>query len=60
MVIFLVCEIGLIDSSSIIDEYIGLFSSFFYVGVFNVVSSLWFVNDFFIIFLMIKLYENLN
>ncbi|GCA94843.1 CHAT domain-containing protein [Microcystis aeruginosa] len=51
------CETGLIDLTSISDEYIGLPSGFLFAGSPSVVSSLWTVNDLSTSFLMIKLYE---
>jgi CHAT domain-containing protein len=51
------CETGLIDLSSISDEYIGLPSGFLFAGSPSVVSSLWTVNDLSTSFLMIKFYE---
>ncbi len=54
------CETGLIDFTSISDEYIGLPSAFLYAGALSVVSSLWAVSDLSTCFLMIKFYENLK
>ncbi len=54
------CETGLIDSTNISDEYIGLPSGFLVAGSPAVVSSLWTVNELSTALLMIKFYENLN
>ncbi|MBW4574489.1 MAG: CHAT domain-containing protein, partial [Aphanothece sp. CMT-3BRIN-NPC111] len=51
------CETGLIDSTNLLDEYIGLPSGFLYAGSLSVVCSLWCVDDFATAFLMIKFYE---
>ena len=51
------CETGIIDLTSITDEYIGLPSGFLFAGSQNVVSSLWTVNDLSTAFLMIKFYQ---
>jgi CHAT domain-containing protein len=60
LVVLSACETGMIDPSSITDEYIGLPSAFLYAGSPSVVSSLWRVNDQSTAFLMIKLYEILK
>ena len=54
------CETGLIDPTSISDEYIGLPSGFLVAGSPAVVSSLWTVNQVSTALLMIKFYENLQ
>lgn len=54
------CETGLIDTTSPIDECIGLATGFLYAGSLGVISSLWSVDDFATAFLMIKCYENLQ
>jgi CHAT domain-containing protein len=53
------CETGIIDLTSISDEYIGLPSGFLFAGSQNVVSSLWTVDDLSTAFLMIKFYQTL-
>ncbi|MEM6751370.1 MAG: CHAT domain-containing protein [Cyanobacteria bacterium P01_C01_bin.38] len=54
------CETGLIDPSSLSDEYIGLPSGFIYAGSSSVVSSLWKVNDLSTCLLMIIMIQNLQ
>lgn len=54
------CETGLIEFTTLTDEYVSLPSGFLYAGCTNVVSSLWTVNDFSTAFLMIKFYQNLK
>jgi len=54
------CETGLIDLTSLSDEYIGLPNGFLVVGSPSVVSSLWKVNDLSTALLMIKFYQNLK
>jgi CHAT domain-containing protein len=51
------CETGIIDSTSITDEYIGLPSGFLFAGSSSVVSSLWKVEQVSTAFLLIKFYE---
>ena len=51
------CETGLIDPTSISDEYIGLPAGFLFAGSSSVVSSLWTVSDLSTSFLMMKFYE---
>lgn len=59
LVVLSACETGMIDPSSITDEYIGLTSGFLYAGSPSVVSTLWSVYQDSAAFLIIKLYENL-
>jgi CHAT domain-containing protein len=54
------CETGIIDTSNLSDEYIGLPSGFLFAGAASVVSSLWTVDDLSTAFLMIKFYQNLK
>ncbi len=54
------CETGMIDMTSIGDEYIGLPSGFLLAGSTNVVSSLWTVDDRATALLMVKFYEELK
>lgn len=51
------CETGIIDLTSITDEYIGLPSGFLFAGSSSVVSSLWKVEQVSTAFLLIKFYE---
>ena len=57
LVVLSACETGLIDLSSISDEYIGLSAGFLFAGSLSFVSSLWQVSDLSTSFLMIKFYE---
>ena len=54
------CETGMIDMTSISDEYIGLPSGFLLAGSTNVVSSLWSVNATATALLMVKFYKELK
>ncbi|MCS6282839.1 MAG: CHAT domain-containing protein, partial [Dolichospermum sp.] len=54
------CETGMIDMTSIGDEYIGLPSGFLLAGSTNVVSSLWSVNATATALLMVKFYKELK
>lgn len=54
------CETGLIDFTSLSDEYIGLPGGFLYAGSPSVVSSLWRVSDISTTLLMIRFYKNLR
>ncbi|NEQ69143.1 MAG: CHAT domain-containing protein [Symploca sp. SIO2D2] len=54
------CETGLIDLTSLSDEYIGLPNGFLVAGSPSVVSSLWRVNELSTALLMIKFYQNLK
>ncbi|WP_414552561.1 CHAT domain-containing protein [Anabaena sp. CCY 0017] len=60
LVTLMACETGLIDYTSLSDEYIGLSSAFLYAGANTVVSSFWQVSQGASAFLMIKFYENLQ
>jgi CHAT domain-containing protein len=53
------CETGLIDSTILSDEYIGLPSGFLFAGSPSIISSLWTVSDLSTTFLMIEFYKNL-
>ncbi|QSV63925.1 MAG: CHAT domain-containing protein [Dolichospermum sp. DL01] len=54
------CETGMIDMTSIGDEYIGLPSGFLLAGSTNVVGSLWSVSRIATALLMMKFYEELK
>lgn len=54
------CETGLIDSTALSDEYVGLPSGFLYAGTSRLVSSLWTVSDVSTAILMGRFYENLR
>ena len=60
LVVLSACETGLIDSSNVSDEYIGLPSGFLFAGSPTVISSLWKVDDLATTFLLIKFYSNLK
>ncbi|MGK7881865.1 MAG: CHAT domain-containing protein [Crocosphaera sp.] len=57
LVVLSACETGLIDLTSISDEYIGLPAGFLFAGSSSVVSSLWTVSDLSTSLLMMKFYE---
>ncbi|MGK7887535.1 MAG: CHAT domain-containing protein [Crocosphaera sp.] len=57
LVVLSACETGLIDLTSISDEYIGLPAGFLFAGSSSVVSSLWTVSDLSTSFLMMRFYE---
>jgi CHAT domain-containing protein/tetratricopeptide (TPR) repeat protein len=59
LVILSACETGLNDPNDLIDEYIGLSSSFLLAGASTVVSSLWAIDDFFTAILIGRLHGNL-
>lgn len=54
------CETGKIDTSTAVDEYIGLPNAFLYAGSASVVSSLWQVDDLLTALLMIRFYDSLK
>jgi CHAT domain-containing protein len=55
-VVLSACETGLIDSSQLVEDYIGLPSAFLYAGTVTVISSLWSVDDLATAFLMMRFY----
>jgi CHAT domain-containing protein len=60
LVTFSACESGMIDPTSISDEYIGLPSGFLYAGSPSVVSTLWTVDPLATTLLLTKFYKNLK
>jgi CHAT domain-containing protein len=60
IVVLSACETGLVDSSQVVDEYIGLPIAFLYAGSATVISSLWSVDDFATAFLMVRFYRNFH
>jgi CHAT domain-containing protein len=57
LVTFSACESGMIDPTSISDEYIGLPSGFLYAGSPSVVSTLWTVDPLATTLLLTKFYK---
>ncbi|WP_340643480.1 CHAT domain-containing protein [Phormidium pseudopriestleyi] len=59
-VVLSACETGLIDSSQLVEDYIGLPSAFLYAGTVTVISSLWSVDDLATAFLMMRFYWTID
>jgi CHAT domain-containing protein/Tfp pilus assembly protein PilF len=60
LIVMAACESGLVDSTSVSDEYIGLPSGFLYAGATTIVSSLWKVDPLATTLLLIKFYKYLG
>jgi CHAT domain-containing protein len=54
------CETGITSRESLVDEYVGLVSGFLAKGAYNVVSSLWTVDERSTALLMIRFYQSLK
>ncbi len=59
-VVLSACETGLIDSSQLVEDYIGLPSAFLYAGTVTVISSLWSVDDLATALLMMRFYWTID